>query len=68
MIAQIAELPPELTPNRRNIDSGERRITVRSSRNRESGRGRMGRPSPRGRLPESQRHGERGEKLPSTEH
>jgi hypothetical protein len=57
VITQIAELPTALTSNRSSIDSGKRRIAVRSSRNRESGWGRMGRAPPRGRLSDSQRHG-----------
>ena len=42
MIAQIAELPAELTSNLRHVDIRERRIAVRISRNGESrsGRGR----------------------------
>ena len=68
VIAQIAELPAELTSNLGNVDIGERRIAVRISRNCESGRARMGRAPPCGRLSESQRHGERGEELPSSEH
>jgi hypothetical protein len=68
VIAQIAESLPELTPNRGSIDSGERGIAVRSSRNGESGRGRMGGAPPRSRLAERQRHGDRGEELPTSEH
>jgi hypothetical protein len=68
VIAQIAEEPTELTSDLRSIDRGERRIAVRISRNRESGWDRIGRAPPGGPLSDSQRQGERGEELTSSEH
>src|SRR4029450_1533008 len=68
VIAQIAELPAELTSNLHNIHGGERRKAVRISWLGASTRDRIGRTPSRGRLPERQRDRERGEELASSEH
>ena len=67
VIAEIAELPPQLTSDLRHIDGRERRKAVRIARKRAPARVRIGRTSSCRRLSESQWYGERGEELPSIE-